>query len=332
MDDSNTSKNDAGDERQTDAKRHEGDPGQKADKVLSDEIVSEIRRKIIFGTEPNSPPVSTRFKKSQSGNPKGRPTKSAAWTPRIDEQPLQKLTLKEAERRIAVREGDKLMEMPVKQVVIRAQIASAVKGSAYAQKHVLERIERGERQEAIEIAREHELCRAYQEDCWNQIAEAKRSGKAPPNFIPHPDDFVFEPCKRVRVNGPISEEEVQSVNCQAQIRNALLLQSALNERCAPPGSDDDARDRSNAAVVLAMLVNRFLPKRLHIGDLRMTLTLDRHRRTSKRELLKRTREAWRAAGLKARRGARFPTLEQVRTIMEAVRLISDEQRAERTGP
>jgi len=76
------------------------------------------------------PPVPTRFRKGQSGNPSGRPKRKAT-------ERAKEIALQEAYRLVPVREGDKIVKMPAIQAVHRSQIALAAKGNGPAQRAVL---------------------------------------------------------------------------------------------------------------------------------------------------------------------------------------------------
>jgi hypothetical protein len=76
------------------------------------------------------PPVHSRFRKGQSGNPTGNRQPDKA-------EGVKHLVRQEAERMLTIREGDKVIRMPAVQAVFRSQIASAVKGNVAAQRAVL---------------------------------------------------------------------------------------------------------------------------------------------------------------------------------------------------
>lgn len=76
------------------------------------------------------PPVATRFKKGQSGNPNGR-------RKRTPQSEIEDLFMKEYLRPVKVREGDRVQTMPAIQVIMRAEISKGVKGSGPAQRSVL---------------------------------------------------------------------------------------------------------------------------------------------------------------------------------------------------
>ena len=76
------------------------------------------------------PPVHSRFRKGQSGNPTGNRRHREA-------ERAEALIRQEAYRLLTVREGDAVTKMPALQAVIRSQIASAVKGNVAAQRAVV---------------------------------------------------------------------------------------------------------------------------------------------------------------------------------------------------
>src|SRR5713226_875978 len=80
------------------------------------------------------PPVHSRFRKGQSGNPTGKRRYGEA-------ERAQALIWEEAFRPLTVREGDRVTRMPALQAVIRSQIASAAKGNVSAQRAVVKAIQ-----------------------------------------------------------------------------------------------------------------------------------------------------------------------------------------------
>jgi hypothetical protein len=173
---------------------------------LPKETIEKIKSTLLYGVGYKRPPKETRFKKGQSGNPKGRPRTfdlglgSARST--------NALALKEAERLISVREGGETREIPAIEAVLRKQIASALGGNAYAQKHVIERHVWAECEERERRHKDIEFWEEYQKQKWEEIENASSRGEAPPSLLPHPDDIVLDYDKGVRIRGPIDEEEL----------------------------------------------------------------------------------------------------------------------------
>jgi hypothetical protein len=80
------------------------------------------------------PPVHSRFRKGQSGNPAGRRRQSEG-------ERARKLILQEAFRMLNLREGDKVSRIPALQAVLRSQIALAAKGNGPAQRAVVKTVQ-----------------------------------------------------------------------------------------------------------------------------------------------------------------------------------------------
>jgi hypothetical protein len=84
------------------------------------------------------PPVHTRFRKGQSGNPGGRPRGMTAGR-------ATALALKEAYRLVNVREGDNIITLPAIQAILRSRVALAAKGNGPARRAVIEAVQAIER-------------------------------------------------------------------------------------------------------------------------------------------------------------------------------------------
>lgn len=91
------------------------------------------------------PPVHTRFKKGQSGNPRGRRRDSAL-------ERARGLVLKEAYRLVTVREGDNVISIPALQAILRSQVALAAKGNGPAQRALVKTVKEIER-DRVEAAK-----------------------------------------------------------------------------------------------------------------------------------------------------------------------------------
>jgi hypothetical protein len=76
------------------------------------------------------PPVHTRFRKGQSGNPRGRPRNGEI-------ERARRIVLEEAYRKVSVREGDKVVEISALRAVMRSHLRDALKGNGPNQRAVL---------------------------------------------------------------------------------------------------------------------------------------------------------------------------------------------------
>jgi hypothetical protein len=274
-------------------------------KELSPETVDRAKHEIIFGERVGHkhPPRATQFKKGQSGNPKGRP-KKATDTSSLGETSITDIVLKEGARKVTIREGDETREIPAIEAVSRAQYLLAIKGgSAYAQKHIIERHDRAERERKRERDADIEFWSGYKEKMGPLIAEAEKSGEPPPDIFPHPDDVVIDYLRGVRIVGPLDQEGAESMDALVKLRDAHIMQHALDVRMS---DDPDGPDQPGTALLIADLIERSLPPRLRLPDGVWLMRLMRDDETPKRQLLKELHKAWREAGWPRRRGWTYP--------------------------
>src|SRR5947209_10567851 len=95
----------------------------KSDKTKSDKSGKD--KSAAYEVGYGKPPVHTRFRKGQSGNPGGRAARTAT-------ERAKALLLKEACRTVTVEDGDRVIELPAIQAVRRSQIERALGGDCHA--------------------------------------------------------------------------------------------------------------------------------------------------------------------------------------------------------
>ena len=157
------------------------------------------------------PPAEYRFKKGQSGNPKGRPRKSKVPkrpSLEIGLQPANELLMQEAYRPVTLKEGDQTITLPAIQAVFRAMGISAMKGNRGAQRNLADlvrQVEEADRQLRMEFV---ETMITYKCRWEENLEEAERLGLPAPEPIPHPDDvFIDLKNGNAFVCGPWTKEE-----------------------------------------------------------------------------------------------------------------------------
>jgi hypothetical protein len=159
------------------------------------------------------PPPEHRFRKGQSGNPKGRPKRARTNVPTgqaIDfgSQPANQMLLEEAYRSVTIREGEKVIELPVIKAVFRSLGVSALKGNRLAQTTLAELV-RGIEEEDRQLRSSHfEAACEYKFGWEKAIEHARKHGLPEPTPLPHPDDVIVDVRRsEVRYEGPITPEE-----------------------------------------------------------------------------------------------------------------------------
>jgi hypothetical protein len=283
---------------------------------------------MVFGTGSQQPPKDTRFKKGQSGNPAGRRKRPDVGLGMS--RSAHTLAIREGERMIGVREGDKTQQLPGIEAAFRAQYASGLRGNAYSLKHIIERYEWAEREHRQHRMNEIEIWQGIVADKRRAIAEAEAKGEPPPVSLPHPDDVVIDYEKGVKFIGPFDEAGVARLNETLRLRDVLLMQDALDRRLMNENCEDPL-DRPGSALAFALFHNNHVPDRFKLSDVQISIRMGRYQAMTKRTLLKEVYNAWRAMGARPRRGKTFPPL---RFVERAGNIISDaiEQHfAERDG-
>lgn len=156
------------------------------------------------------PPVATRFKPGESGNPSGRPRgrKKTVDTPAMGEERLKRVVLEEAYRTIAVRDGDRMLDIPVIQAVMRSVALNAAKGHQRSQRMFTDLLQwvEGENKdlhdEWLETAIQYKL------DWELELERRERTGDSGPEPIPHPDHVYIDPRKgTAEIRGPMTPDE-----------------------------------------------------------------------------------------------------------------------------
>lgn len=93
------------------------------------------------------PPVHSRFRKGQSGNPRGGPGRKKASR-------LEDIIIREAFRPIRVREGDRIERIPTIEAILRGVFTQAAKGNVPAQRFSIEVLRASQQERVAQAAAE----------------------------------------------------------------------------------------------------------------------------------------------------------------------------------
>lgn len=255
------------------------------------------------------PPVSRRFVKGKSGNPRGRPKKSPS------KPPVDRLTrdrfLSATERAVTLRDGDNFQKVPLVDAVMRAESIAALKGNTHAQKNFLEREARYRNDLSAEIREDHEFWRKYAAAYEQNIAALSKAGLLLTEDWLHPDDLVFEDGSHVRIRGGDPLEATQSRKLRTRFRDTFILQAEKDRRdfCSKNNLLRDAPIFTSE--VLVVLFNSSLPKRLQLDDPQLILRLDGARTLKKRELEQQLRKDWADLGISEAQNLIMPPIDSL---------------------
>lgn len=170
------------------------------------------------------PPKNTRFKKGKSGNPRGRPKKVKPRPLKLSDAPSEHIFEEEIYRPVNLLDQGEQVSLPTLRAIMRSQTMSAIKGNRFAQKEVLERAERLEREKRGEKIKYYLQLKQYKERGERIIAECIKKEEPIPKLLPHPDDIVLNPVTaEAYVNGPETEDDERFYELAKLMRDHMLL-------------------------------------------------------------------------------------------------------------
>ena len=168
-----------------------------------------------------NPPIEHRFRKGESGNPRGRPRKIRALvSTKIGGQPgigfedrIKSLAIKEAYRIITIRDGDRVEKIPVIQAILRKVAVAAANGNIRAQQNYLNLLIGAEADRRVATMELLKTAIDYKEHWHHVLAERARKGTTGPEPVPHPDDVIIDyDTGKIRIDGPVMEEQKEAQN------------------------------------------------------------------------------------------------------------------------
>ena len=168
------------------------------------------------------PPMEHRFKKGQSGNPRGRGARAAQ--PKIAiPRAVSSIILEEAYRPVSVREGDQVIELPVITAVLRGLNLTALKGNRQAQIAVAGMVQVAQAEAQAGRLEFATMAIDYKRHWAGVFAECDRTGRPRPNVLPHPDHVIVDELTAdVQFLGPIDAQEKAAWDAHAELEQTVL--------------------------------------------------------------------------------------------------------------
>ena len=185
------------------------------------------------------PPKNTRFRKGESGNPKGRPRKPGKQpSPTTTGNSIDDIFRRELDRTYRITDNDGPREIAASEAIIRSQIRSAIKGNSLAQRDTIRVAQELEAREAYRARQEKEREREIFDGVvrWKQRRVqawrvAEQNDEEPDNPWPHPEDILIDyEDQKWGVRGPSRMSDVPHYKYIAALRDLYLLQSELAAR------------------------------------------------------------------------------------------------------
>lgn len=182
------------------------------------------------------PPKWSRFRPGQSGNPRGRPRKAKqdGDVSSVDSA-VNEIYRRALQRKVRVKDGDRFREITSYEAIVGAQLQTAARGNAYAQREVMQRARELEadeerRRRAIDDEQREfvEKMIAFRKAMTQRWDEAAREDREPDDPWPHPDDILIDTARiDARIRGPLDASDVPTYEYFRAERDVAFAEAEL---------------------------------------------------------------------------------------------------------
>jgi hypothetical protein len=196
------------------------------------------------------PPVDTRFRKGQSGNPRGRPrgAKNRPNPVREDER-LKAIILQEAYRTVTINDAKGRVTIPMAQAIVRSLAVNAAKGLQRSQRLFTELLAEVETSRRQLNGQWFEAAVNYKVEWERELARRARLGITGEEPLPHPDHVVIDlNAGTAYIRGPATKEEKHQLERWRYFRGVFVEELAgLLQAVAEAGCDNPAKVEAEIA-------------------------------------------------------------------------------------
>jgi Family of unknown function (DUF5681) len=151
------------------------------------------------------PPIKSRFKSGQSGNPRGRPKGARNKMPAFNEERLKDIIIAEAYRTIKVNDGPRQVSVPMAQAIVRSVAVNAVKGQHRSQRLFSEMLSATERDHKVLHDEMVSTALEYKWTWEKELEHHRNLGLPAPDPVPHPDHIELDMrTGQIVIDGPMT--------------------------------------------------------------------------------------------------------------------------------